>query len=80
MYPSITWLELRPGLSIDRHKLTALCQHWKIAKLELFSSVLRDDFRDDFRDDSDIDVLVTGQANHGWGLFDLVAMHEDFSQ
>jgi predicted nucleotidyltransferase len=76
MYPSITWLELRPGLSIDRHKLTALCQHWKITKLELFSSVLRDDFRND----SDIDFLVTGQANHGWGLFDLVAMHEDFSQ
>jgi uncharacterized protein len=76
MYPPITWLELRPGLSIDRHKLTALCQHWKIAKLELFSSVLRDDFRND----SDIDVLVTGQANHGWGLFDLVAMHENFGQ
>ena len=59
MYQPITQLELRPGLSIDRHKLTALCQHWKIAKLELFGSVLRDDFRDD----SDIDFLVTWQAS-----------------
>jgi predicted nucleotidyltransferase len=76
MYQPITQLELRPGLSIDRHKLTALCQHWKIAKLELFGSVLRDDFRDD----SDIDFLVTWQANSRRDLFEFVAMHEDFSQ
>jgi predicted nucleotidyltransferase len=76
MHQPTTQIKLRPGLSVDRHKLTTLCQHWKIAKLELFGSVLRDDFRDD----SDIDFLVTWQANHGWGLFDLVAMHEDFAR
>jgi hypothetical protein len=56
-----TQIELRSGLSIDLHKLTALRQHWKIAKLELFDPVLHDDFCDN----SNIDLLVTWQENHG---------------
>jgi predicted nucleotidyltransferase len=41
-------------------QLSALCQHWHIAKLFLFGSVLRDDFRPE----SDIDVLVEFETGH----------------
>ena len=67
----MTTLDLFPALNIDQGKLNHLCDRWKIEKLELFGSVLREDFHDD----SDIDLLVTWQRHHGWSLFDLVTMH-----
>ena len=54
-------------------KLAALCRRWKIAELALFGSILRDDFTSD----SDIDMLVTYQADASRGLFQKMALKED---
>lgn len=69
-------IQLRPNLAIDAQQLTELCQQWKIEQLELFGSALRDDFNEN----SDIDLLVTWQKHHGWSLFDLVTMQNDFTK
>ena len=41
-------------IAIDQDAIVAFCRRWAVNRLELFGSVLRDDFRPD----SDIDVLV----------------------
>lgn len=69
-------IALRPNLTVDRQKLVELCDRWQITKLELFGSVLRDDFRPD----SDIDLLVTWGDRSRWTLLDFAQMHEDFTQ
>lgn len=46
---------LQAQIAIPQAEIVAFCQRWKIARLELFGSVLRDDFRPD----SDVDVLVS---------------------
>lgn len=50
-------------------QITAFCRRWKIARLEVFGSVLRDDFGPD----SDLDVLVTFLPGVKRGLLDLAA-------
>lgn len=42
-------------LELPLDKLADFCRHWGIARLEIFRSVLRDDFRPD----SDLDFLFT---------------------
>ena len=44
------------------------CRRWKINKLKLFGSILRDDFCPD----SDVDFLVTFDPTAHWTLFDWV--------
>ena len=44
-----------PRITRDQARLVETAERWKVARLELFGSVLRDDFRPD----SDVDVLVT---------------------
>jgi predicted nucleotidyltransferase len=44
-----------------------------ITRLELFGSILREDFRPD----SDIDFLVTFAPNADWSLFDHLRMEEE---
>jgi predicted nucleotidyltransferase len=51
------------------------CRRWKVLRLELFGSVLRDDFRPD----SDVDVLATFQPDASWSLFDYVDMEDELS-
>jgi uncharacterized protein len=61
-------------LPIDQ--LSALGQHWHIAKLSLFGSVLRNDFRPE----SDIDVLVEFETGHTPpGFLKLHQIQEDLS-
>ncbi|MDP8238426.1 MAG: nucleotidyltransferase domain-containing protein [Candidatus Hatepunaea meridiana] len=62
-------------IPIERKKIVEFCRNWKIAKLELFGSVLRDDFRDD----SDVDFLVTFMPNARWSLLDHVDMEDDLA-
>lgn len=57
-------------IPIDHEKIADFCQRWKITEFALFGSVLRDDFRPN----SDVDVLVTFDADSHWTLFDLVHM------
>ena len=63
-------------LEIAREQLEALCKQWKIKKVALFGSALRDDFRPD----SDLDLLVDFDEDAKWSLLDHVAMEEEFSQ
>jgi predicted nucleotidyltransferase len=63
-------------IPINREKIAAFCQRWKIAELAVFGSALRDDFRPD----SDVDVLVTFASDAQWGLLDHVRMEDELSQ
>ena len=56
------------AIEIPKAQLEAYCQKWQIRKLELFGSVLREDFGPE----SDIDVLVTFAPDASLSLFDLV--------
>jgi len=49
-------------------QLRAFCERWRIAKLEIFGSAVRDDFDED----SDLDLLVTFDEDAHWSLLDLV--------
>jgi uncharacterized protein len=67
--------DIEARLALDEAQLTDFCERWRVANLELFGSVLRSDFRPD----SDVDVLVTFQADADWGLFEHVAMEEELA-
>ncbi len=47
--------KVHPRLNVTREQVEQFCRKWQIVRLELFGSVLRDDFGEQ----SDIDVLVT---------------------
>lgn len=55
--------------------IVTFCQRWKIVKMELFGSILRDDFGPQ----SDIDFLVTFAPDARWSLFDLVEAEEELA-
>jgi predicted nucleotidyltransferase len=55
--------------------LADYCQRWKITKLEVFGSVLRDDFGPE----SDVDFLVTFDPTERLSLFDLVDAKEELA-
>ena len=63
-----------PHIDISQAVIAEFCQRWKITKMELFGSVLRDDFGPN----SDLDVLVTFVPDAHWTLFDLVDMRDEF--
>lgn len=60
-------------IAMDREKIAAFCQRWRVSSLALFGSVLRPDFRPE----SDIDVLVEFDPEAQHTLFDLVRMQEE---
>ena len=62
-------------IKISRVKISAFCKKWKITGIELFGSVLRNDFSTD----SDVDILVTFDRDADWGLLDHVDMEEELS-
>jgi len=62
-------------LAIPEHRLTDYCRRWKVAEMAIFGSALRQDFGPD----SDIDILVSFNADARWGLFDLVKMEEELA-
>jgi predicted nucleotidyltransferase len=64
---------MNPRLNITDDQLAAFCRKWKIVRLWLFGSVLRDDFRPT----SDIDVMVEFADDAKWTLFDFVYIRED---
>lgn len=59
--------------TIPMDEIAKFCQRWKIRELALFGSALRDDFRPD----SDLDILVTFDADAEWGLFDHIKMQQE---
>jgi len=60
-------------ISIDRAQIAGFCRKWQVLEFALFGSVLRDDFGTN----SDVDVLVTFQADAHRTLFELVQMQEE---
>lgn len=62
-------IDVRSRLNISDEQLAEFCRKWKITRLELFGSALREDFDPE---KSDLDLLVTYAADADWSLFDLV--------
>lgn len=60
-------------IAIDRERLAGFCRKWKIVQLDLFGSVLREDFRTE----SDVDVLATFTPEAAWSLLDHVEMEAE---
>lgn len=66
-----------PPLAVElpHEAIAVFCRRWKVVKLEVFGSVLRDDFGPE----SDIDFLVTFDRAARWSLFDLVDAEEELA-
>ena len=62
---------LATELPMDR--LADFCRRWKIIRLELFGSALRDDFGPD----SDLDFLASFAPDASWTLFDHFHMENE---
>ena len=65
----------RPAFALPEGELADFCRRWKISELALFGSALHHDFRPD----SDVDVLVTFEADAQWSLLDHIRMEEELS-
>ena len=63
-------------IPVDREQVAAFCRRWRITELDLFGSVLREDFSPA----SDVDVLVTFAPEARWGLFDLCRMEDELRE
>lgn len=63
------------NLSLPRKEIETFCRKWRISRLEVFGSALREDFRPD----SDVDFLVTFDPESHWSLFDLVTMEMELA-
>lgn len=59
--------KLKDRLGVQFEAIEEICQQWGIIELAFFGSVLRDDFKSN----SDLDILVTFEANNKISLFDL---------
>ncbi len=64
---------MKTALEIDKEKIAAFCQRWRIQELDLFGSVLRDDFGPE----SDVDFLVVYAPGAKITLFDEARMQEE---
>jgi len=56
---------MQPRIALAPSPLARLCRRWRIERLALFGSVIRDDFRSD----SDVDVLVEFEPGATPGFF-----------
>jgi predicted nucleotidyltransferase len=63
-------------LNFSKAQLDDFCQRWKIARMALFGSVLREDFRPD----SDVDVLVSFSNEAHYTLLDLARMESELEK
>ncbi len=61
------------NIDVPRDRIEQFCRRWKIREFSLFGSVLREDFGPD----SDVDVLVSFEADAEWDLFHLVDMRDE---
>jgi predicted nucleotidyltransferase len=62
-------------MEISDETLRAICERWKIRRLELFGSARTGSLRPD----SDIDLLVEFEPDEQWSLMDLARAEEDLS-
>ena len=66
--------DLQIDLPLDR--IADFCRQWKIVKLEVFGSALRNDFSDT----SDLDLLVTYADDARWSLIDHVGIQRRLTE
>jgi predicted nucleotidyltransferase len=64
---------LKSHIEWPMEKITDFCRRWRIARLEVFGSVLRDDFRND----SDVDFVASYVPEAHWSLLDRVHMKHE---
>ncbi len=62
-------------IELPYEALEDYCRRWKINKMEVFGSILRDDFGPD----SDVDFLVTFDPAARLSLFDLVDAEDELA-
>jgi predicted nucleotidyltransferase len=63
------------SLEITGPEVAAFCRRWKVHELAVFGSALREDFRPD----SDVDLLVTFDADANWGLLEQTTMEAELA-
>jgi len=63
-------------IPVPGRQLSGLCRRYRVRRLALFGSVLRDDFRPD----SDVDVLVAFEPNARVGFLALSRMQRELSE
>ena len=61
------------AIPIPSAEIEAFCRRWRVRELDVFGSVLRDDFGPE----SDVDVLVAFAPDARPSLFDLVTMQNE---
>jgi hypothetical protein len=66
---------MTPPIDLPRAAIEDFCRKWRIARLELFGSALREDFGPR----SDVDFLYTFADGARWSLFDLMHMERELS-
>ncbi len=66
----------RPKIDIPQQPIINFCRRYRVRRLALFGSVLRDDFRPD----SDIDVLVDFEPDAQIGFMTLNRMQRELSE
>ncbi len=66
-------MNVLPNIKLPQEQIKLFCEKWKIKEFSLFGSVLREDFAPQ----SDIDVLVSFDADAPWSLWDLLSMQEE---
>lgn len=64
---------MKSKVPLDKAAVNGFCLRWRIRELSLFGSALRDDFGPE----SDLDFLVSFDADAGWDLWELTNMRED---
>lgn len=64
------------AIELDRDKLRAFCDQWKISEFALFGSVVRPE---EFRPDSDVDVLVRFAPGASPTLFEFIHAQEELA-
>ncbi len=64
------------NIPIPRRQLSKLCRKYRVRKLALFGSILRDDFRPG----SDVDVLVAFEPDAHVGFVTLSRMQRELSE
>ena len=62
-------------ISMPMDKIEAFCRKWKVQRMWLFGSALRDDFGPE----SDVDVLVEFAPEARWNLLDLAGAEQELS-
>jgi len=62
-------------IDVPMENIEAFCRKWKVRRMWLFGSVLREDFGPE----SDVDVMVEFAPEAMWSLLDLVGAEQEMS-